>query len=48
MLDLGVATIPAPDQLAVQLAYVVVAIVATAVATGLYVGAGWGPARATA
>ena len=43
VLDLGVATIPAPDALAVRLAYVVVAILATAVATGLYVGAGWGP-----
>ena len=43
VLDLGVATIPAPHALALRLAYVVVAILATAVATGLYVGAGWGP-----
>ncbi len=43
VLDLGVAVIPSPDALALQLAYVVVAILATAVATGLYVGAGWGP-----
>ncbi len=43
VLDLGVAVIPSPDALAVQLAYVVAAILATAVATGLYVGAGWGP-----
>jgi uncharacterized membrane protein YczE len=43
VLDLGVATIPAPDPLALRIAYVVVAIGATALATGLYVGAGWGP-----
>jgi uncharacterized membrane protein YczE len=43
VLDLGVAVIPAPDELAVQLLYMVCAIVATAIATGLYVGAGWGP-----
>jgi uncharacterized membrane protein YczE len=43
VLDLGVATIPAPNALALRLAYVVLAILATAVATGLYVGAGWGP-----
>jgi len=43
VLDLGVATIPAPGSLAVRIAYVVVGILATAVATGLYVGAGWGP-----
>jgi uncharacterized membrane protein YczE len=29
--------------LAGQIAYMVVAIVSTAIATGLYVGAGWGP-----
>ena len=40
VLDLGVAVIPSPDVLVVQLAYVVVAILATAVATGFYVGAG--------
>ena len=43
VLDLGVAVIPSPDAVAVQLTYVVAAILATAVATGLYVGAGWGP-----
>jgi uncharacterized membrane protein YczE len=42
-LDLGVATIPAPHALVLRLAYVVVAIAGIAVATGLYVGAGWGP-----
>jgi uncharacterized membrane protein YczE len=43
VLDLGVATIPAPSALALRLAYVIAAILAIAVATGLYVGAGWGP-----
>jgi uncharacterized membrane protein YczE len=43
VLDLGVAIIPSADALALQLTYVVVAILSTAVATGLYVGAGWGP-----
>jgi uncharacterized membrane protein YczE len=43
VLDLGVATIPAPDPLALRIAYVIVAIAAIALATGLYVGAGWGP-----
>jgi len=43
VLDLGVAFIPeAPDLLA-QVTYMIVGIVAIAVATGLYVGAGWGP-----
>jgi uncharacterized membrane protein YczE len=43
VLDLGIATIPDAGPLAVQLAYMVAAIAVTAVATGLYVGAGWGP-----
>jgi uncharacterized membrane protein YczE len=43
VLDLGVAGIPAAQGLAVQIAYVAAAIAGTAVATGLYVGAGWGP-----
>jgi uncharacterized membrane protein YczE len=42
-LDLGVAIIPAAPDLAAQLAYVIAGILAIAVATGLYVGAGWGP-----
>ena len=43
VLDLGVAWIPeAPDR-AWQVAFLVVAIVGTAVASGLYIGAGWGP-----
>jgi uncharacterized membrane protein YczE len=43
VLDLGVATIPSPDALAERIAYVIAAILAIAIATGLYVGAGWGP-----
>jgi uncharacterized membrane protein YczE len=43
VLDLGIAHVPAAGSLPVQLAYVTAAILATAVATGLYVGAGWGP-----
>ena len=43
VVDFGLEIIPAPDQLAGQVAYMVVAIVGTAIATGLYVGAGWGP-----
>jgi uncharacterized membrane protein YczE len=43
VLDLGVATIPAPHALVLRYVYVIVAILGIAVATGLYVGAGWGP-----
>ena len=43
VVDLGLAIIPAPGRLAAQIAYMVVAIVGAAIATGLYVGAGWGP-----
>jgi uncharacterized membrane protein YczE len=43
VLDLGLAEIPAPHGLAARIAYMVVAIAGSAVATGLYVGAGWGP-----
>jgi uncharacterized membrane protein YczE len=43
VLDLGVARIPDAGPPAAQVAYMVVAIMATAIATGLYVGAGWGP-----
>jgi uncharacterized membrane protein YczE len=43
VLDLGVAWIPdAPDR-AWQAAFLVAAIVGTAIASGLYIGAGWGP-----
>ncbi len=43
VLDLGIAAIPAAGGLAAQVAYMAAAIAGTAVATGLYVGAGWGP-----
>jgi uncharacterized membrane protein YczE len=43
VLDLGVRWIPAPAGIASQVAYMVAAIAGAAVATGLYVGAGWGP-----
>jgi uncharacterized membrane protein YczE len=43
VIDLGLAVIPEPGGPAAQVAYMLVAIAATAVATGLYVGAGWGP-----
>jgi uncharacterized membrane protein YczE len=43
VVDLGLEIIPAADGLGVQVAYMVAAIVGTAIATGLYVGAGWGP-----
>ena len=42
-LDLGVAVIPVADALVLRLAYLGVAVVAVAVATGLYVGVWWGP-----
>ena len=43
VVDLGIAWFPAAHGLAEQVLFVVVAILATAIATGLYVGAGWGP-----
>jgi uncharacterized membrane protein YczE len=43
VVDLGLEIIPAADGLGAQVAYMVAAIVGTAIATGLYVGAGWGP-----
>lgn len=43
VLDLGVEVIPAPDELWVQISFLVGAILGIAVATGLYIGAGWGP-----
>lgn len=43
VLDAGVLLFPAPGALAGQAAYLVGAILGVAVATGLYVGAGWGP-----
>jgi uncharacterized membrane protein YczE len=43
VLDLGIALIPAAGQPATQAVFLAAAIVGTAVATGLYIGAGWGP-----
>jgi len=43
VLDLGLRLVPSPQPLAVRVAFLIVAIVGVAVATGLYVGAGWGP-----
>jgi uncharacterized membrane protein YczE len=43
VLDLGLELIPEPSAVAAQVAYAVAAIASAAVATGLYVGAGWGP-----
>ncbi len=43
VIDIGLAVIPDPGSVPGQLAYMVVAIAGSAVATGLYVGAGWGP-----
>lgn len=43
VVDLGLAIIPAPDRLAGQVGYMVAAIVGTGIASGLYIGAGWGP-----
>ena len=43
VVDLGIAWIPTAHALAEQVAFMVTAILAAAIATGLYVGAGWGP-----
>jgi uncharacterized membrane protein YczE len=43
VVDLGIAWIPTAHALAEQIAFMVTAILAAAIATGLYVGAGWGP-----
>ena len=43
VVDLGIAWLPTAHGIAEQAASMVTAILATAVATGLYVGAGWGP-----
>jgi uncharacterized membrane protein YczE len=43
VLDRGLDVIPDAHGPALQLTFLLVAILATAVATGLYVGAGWGP-----
>lgn len=43
VLDLGLALISTPSHLLWQVVFLVMAIAGTAVATGLYIGAGWGP-----
>lgn len=43
VLDLGLALIPAPTSLAWRIVFLAAAIALTAVATGIYIGAGWGP-----
>ncbi|MGY0020393.1 YczE/YyaS/YitT family protein [Streptomyces sp. cg35] len=42
-LDLGIAWLPAAHHLVERAVFLVVAVCGVAVATGLYVGAGWGP-----
>ncbi|MFD4787213.1 YitT family protein [Streptomyces sp. NPDC058459] len=41
--DLGITLIPAPEHWGPRFAFVAVSLSGIAVATGLYVGAGWGP-----
>ncbi|MBA8794691.1 putative membrane protein YczE [Friedmanniella endophytica] len=43
VLDLGVALLPTAGPLALQIVYLVLALLCIAVGTGLYVGVGWGP-----
>ncbi len=43
VLDVGLGLIPSPQLVAVRAAFLLVALGGVAVATGLYVGAGWGP-----
>jgi uncharacterized membrane protein YczE len=43
VIDLGLTLVPEAEPLGLQLAFAVAAILGTAIATGLYVGAGWGP-----
>lgn len=43
VLDLGLDLVSSPRLLLVRAAFLAIAIVGVAVATGLYVGAGWGP-----
>ncbi len=43
VLDLGLAVLPGPEQLGWRVAFLAVSIALLAVATGLYLGAGWGP-----
>ncbi|GAA2614708.1 hypothetical protein [Streptomyces axinellae] len=41
--DLGIAWIPEPAHWGARAAFVAMSVIGVAVATGLYVGAGWGP-----
>jgi uncharacterized membrane protein YczE len=43
VLDAGIALIPQPGSLVLRLLFLLLAVLTIAVATGLYVGAGWGP-----
>lgn len=43
MIDLGLAVLPEPGGLLVQIGYLVAAIVGAGIGSGLYIGAGWGP-----
>jgi uncharacterized membrane protein YczE len=43
VLDAALSVIPAPDALAWRAVFLIVSILGTAVATGLYIGVGWGP-----
>lgn len=43
VLDLGLAVVPAPGVLLVQVLLLVLAVLGVALGSGLYLGAGWGP-----
>jgi uncharacterized membrane protein YczE len=43
VLDLGVGIIPTPHEIALRVVFLLAALGGIAIATGLYVGAGWGP-----
>ena len=43
VLDLGVAVLPTPSDLALRVLFLVLGVVLVALGTGLYVGVGWGP-----
>ncbi len=43
VLDLGLRLLPSPHLVVVQVCFLLLAILGVAIATGLYIGAGWGP-----
>jgi uncharacterized membrane protein YczE len=43
VIDLGLAVLPDPAGLGLQVAYLVAAVVGCGIGSGLYLGAGWGP-----